>query len=117
MSKTMMNHLYDDNERLVKTNRSYFFIILLLTACICILMFVVFRSIGSEGVACTTDPLVYGAAQLKELNGKELQCQCTLFSQGKTPTLYFNDMSKWLEEIEPTTIEYTIPKINFSTLN
>ncbi len=73
---------------------------ILLFVAIGILMFVVIVKLGQETSQCTLNPLEYGANQLKELNNKQVSCQCNLYDQFEsTPTLYFDHNSSRLGDL------------------
>lgn len=87
---------------------------LLLFIVVVILMYIVLVKIGSEGVECTLNPLVYGAEQLQGINSKPLQCSCSLYTDGDSQTLHFNSTSSWLSN--PFIDDVYIPVFNLSNL-
>ncbi len=90
---------------------------ILLFIAVLILLFIIIFKIQGDGVQCTLNPLEYGANQLRELNAREVNCQCDLLTQGNSPSLYFNHNQTWMEEIEDMDIiEPDYPELNVSNI-
>jgi len=82
----------------------------LLIAALALMIYILVFAINKDGAQCLSDPLVYGAAQLQEVNDDTLQCSCSLLSNLPSPTLHF-----WHNGSRIQQPEGLIPKAQLNT--
>lgn len=72
-------------------------VIFLLLIAVVILFFILVIKIGGEGNQCITNPLVYGAMKLQEVNKFEVLCRCDLLADRPSGVLWFDRERAWYE--------------------
>lgn len=72
----------------------------MLVAALALMIYILVFVINQDGAQCLSNPLVYGAAKLQEINKDTLQCSCSLLSNLPSPTLYFWHNGSRIEQPE-----------------
>jgi hypothetical protein len=97
-----------------KIDFNFLIILFLLIVAIVILLYILIFKINSEGVQCTSDPLVFGVRKLQEANIYPIQCSCSLLSDYPSQTLHIDSTG---QRYENHIIESRdIPEINWGEL-